>query len=136
MVKEALTHERIDIFRIQILEACSTAKTCAQIANIIGGTIDKVYSQAHALVKLGNLIKTITSSDTNPRMVQFKTINPHYNRAEYPKQRLRETEPPQVGHFHHRIENFEKQHRDTAKKTREDYRSARTSVGISTVYDG
>ena len=136
MVKEELTHERIDNFRHQILAACTTAKTCAQIANIIGGTNEKVYSQAHALVKLDNLIKTITSSDTNPRIVQFKTINIHYNRAEQPKQRLRETEPPQVGHFHHRIENFEKQHRATAKLTRENYRSARASVGISEVYNG
>ena len=136
MVKEALTHERIDIFRHEILAACTTAKTCAQIAKIIGGTNDKVYSQAHALVKLGNLIKTTTASDTNPRVVQFKTINLHYNRAAYPKQRLRETEPPQIGHFHHRIENFEKQHRDTNKLTRKDYTSARTNVGISTVYEG
>ena len=136
MIKEELTHEKIDLFRHEILEACTTAKTCAQIANIIGGTNEKVYSQAHALVKLDNLIKTITSSATNPRIVQFKTINIHYNRAEYPKQRLRETEPPQVGHFHHRIENFEKQHRAAAKLNRDNYRSARTSVGISTVYEG
>ena len=134
MVKEALTHERIDSYRKQILEACATAKTCANIANIIGGTNDKVYSQAHALVKLGNLIKTITSSDTNPRIVQFKTINPHYNRAEYPKQRLR-VDPPPVGHFVHRIESFEKQHRATAKLNRDNYRSARTSVGISSIYN-
>ena len=106
---EALTHERIDLFRHKILDACITAKTCAQIAKIIGGT--------------------------NPRIVQFKTINLHYNRAEYPKQRLRE-EPPQVGHFVHRIENFEQQHRATAKLTRDDYKSARTNVGISTVYNG
>ena len=135
MVKEALTHERIDIFRLKILEACSTAKTCAKIANIIGGTNEKVYSQAHALVKLGNLIKTITASDTNPRMIQFKTINPHYNRAEYPKQRLRE-EPPPVGHFVHRIESFEKQHRATAKLNRENYKSGRVHVGISEIYNG
>ena len=45
MVKEALTHEKIDLFRHKILEACTTAKTCAQIANIIGGTNEKVYSQ-------------------------------------------------------------------------------------------
>ena len=136
MVKEALTHERIDIFRHEILKACTTAKTCAQIAKIIGGTNEKVYSQAHALIKLDNLIKTIASSDTNPRMVQFKTINPHYNRAEQPRQRLRETEPPPVGHFIHRIESFEAQHRAAAKLARENYRSERTSVGISTVYDG
>ena len=135
MVKEELTHERIDIFRNKILNACITAKTCAQIEKIIGETNGKVYSQAHALVKLGNLIKTITSSDTNPRIVQFKTINPHYNRAEYPKQRLRE-EPPPVGHFVHRMEGFEAQHRATAKLTRENYKSRRTHVGISSVYEG
>ena len=136
MIKEELTHEKIDLFRNKILAACTTPKTCAQIANIIGGTNEKVYSQAHALVKLGNLIKTITSSDTNPRIVQFKTINLHYNRAAYPKQRLRETEPPPVGHFVHRMENFEAQHRAAAKLNRENYRSARTNVGISSVYEG
>ena len=135
MVKQALTHEQIDIFRHKILEACTTAKTCAQIANIIGGTNEKVYSQAHALAGLGNLIKTITASDTNPRIVQFKTINPYYNRAAYPKQRLRETPPP-VGHFIHRMESFEAQHRATAKLTRENYKSGRTHVGISSVYEG
>ena len=135
MVKEELTHERIDNYRHKILAACTTAKTCAQIAKIIGGTNEKVYSQAHALVKLDNLIKTITSSSTNPRIVQFKTINIHYNRAEYPKQRLREAPPP-VGHFIHRMENFEAQHRAAAKMARENYRSARTNVGISEVYNG
>ena len=135
MIKEALTHEKIDLFRHKILEACTTAKTCAQIANIIDGTNEKVYSQAHALVKLGNLIKTITSSDTNPRIVQFKTINPHYNRV-VRQQRLRETEPPQVGHFVHRMENFEAQHRATAKLNRENYKSGRVHVGISEIYNG
>ena len=94
-----------------------------------------MYSQAHALIKLGNLIKTITASDTNPRIVQFKTINPYYNRAAYPKQRLREAPPP-VGHFVHRIENFEAQHRAAAKLNRDNYKSGRTHVGISEVYNG
>ena len=136
MVKEALTHEKIDIFRNKILEACITPKTYTQIMKILGATNNKVYSQVGALKKLGNLIKTITSSDTNPRIIQFKTINPHYNRAAYPKQRLRETAPPQVGHFVHRMESFEQQHRATAKLNRENYKSGRVHVGISSVYDG
>ena len=133
MVKEALTHEHTDIFRRKILETCTTPKTSAQIERILGETSGKVYSQAHALVKLGHLIKTVTSSATNPRIVKFETINPNYHRAAYPKQR-QSKEPPPLGHFIHKIENFAEQHIATSKKTREDYKSSKTSIGISTVY--
>ena len=126
-------HEELDKLRHKILAFCDTYKTCAQICEATKASSPKIFSHLKSLFEQGNLDKIITQHGTRTR-VQFKTLKLDYKRLDYIKQRLQKDSA--IGHFIHRIENFEAQHIATAKMTRENYRSARTSVGISTVYDG
>ena len=127
-----MAHELLDEFRHQILEICKTPKTCAQVVKLINSTRPKVYAHLEVLAELKNLTKIITPHGTRHRL-QFQTINADYYRGEYLSQRVRSV--PAAGRFIHKIENYEAQHRATAKMNRENFKSGRVNIGISTVYD-
>ena len=127
-----MAHELLDEFRHNILEVCKEPKTCAEIVSLINSTRPKVYAHLEVLAKLNNLTKIITPYGTRTR-VQFQTINANYYRGEYSKQRLMVA--PAAGRFIHRIENYEQQHKDTAKLTRDNYKSSKINIGISSIYN-
>ena len=129
-----MDHEKIDALRRQILALCRVSKSCAEIEKATKKTHDKIYNNLIVLEKLKKLGKTTTLAGARHRD-HYHTIDENYTRAEAPKQRNRGLTST-VGHFIHRIENFEQQHRDTSKMTREDYRSRGVNIGISTVYNG
>ena len=126
-------HELSDKFRKQILAICITPKTCAQICKVVSSTPRILYNHLKALSEQNNLKKIIAVAGNRTR-VSYETINSEYKRVEYVKQRIKSEQ--KIGHFIHRIENFAAQHIATAKFTRENYKTGRISIGISTVYDG
>ena len=126
-------HELSDKFRKQILAVCTTPKTCAQICKVVSSTPRILYNHLKALSEQDNLKKIIAVAGNRTR-VSYETINSDYKRIEYVKQRINSEK--KVGHFFHRIENFEAQHKATSKLTRENYKTGRNSIGISSVYDG
>ena len=129
-----MKHEKIDALRREILAICSTSKTCAEIEKATKKTHDKIYNNLIVLEKLKKLGKTSTPAGTRTRD-HYQTLDENYTRAESPKQRNRGTASTE-GHFIHRIENFEQQHRDTSKKNRANYSARGVNIGISTIYDG
>ena len=126
-------HEELDKLRHKILAFCTLPVTCAQICEVTKSSPRKIYSHLKTLVDQRNLHKIITPHGTRTR-VQFQTINLDYKRIEYIKQRLQKDN--KTGHFIHRIENFEAQHKAQSKMTRENYKTGRIHIGISTVYHG
>lgn len=129
-----MDREKIDALRRQILVLCRVSKSCAEIEKATKKTHDKIYNNLIVLEKLKKLGKTTTLAGARNRD-HYHTIDDSYARAEYPKQRNR-GDSPAVGHFIHRIENFEAQHRDTSKMNRANYRSRGVHIGVSTVYEG
>ena len=125
--------ERIDELRHKILAICLNTKTCSEICKILKATERTIYSHLKELCEYKNLNRIEVPRGKQIR-VYFQTINLDYKRVSYIRKSKKDESP--IGHFVHRIENYEAQHLAQSKKNRENRKSARTHVGISSVYEG
>ena len=132
-MQRELKHEQLDQLRQKILALCSTPTTCATVCKATNHGARKIYSHLKVLVDQLNLHKIITMHNTRTR-VSFVTIDLNYFRQEHT--RPRPVKEDMTGRFIHRIEDYADKHIAQSRKTRENYRSGKVNIGISTVYHG